>query len=100
MSEEKSEEKVDDLLDRLGRFEVISVFMEENTRDVLRVMARCVVLRCEYSYHERVFKYVAYSPDFDPIPEGARAPEYAWQFDTVAGTLRAIRLSAGGSGGP
>lgn len=61
---------------RLGRFRITAAIVEEHPESVLMIMARCVVVRCELHFDKEEFHYVAWSPDFALVENGAQIPEY------------------------
>lgn len=87
----------------LGRFKISEALVERDPLTVMGLMARCVVLRCEFLYPERAFHYMAYSPDFKPAIGDPKSPvraiEYMWEIDSVTGLYRAIPQEEVGGGG-
>ena len=49
----------------------------------MKVMAECLVVRCELRYETMTFDYVAISPHFDEVPEWMQAPEYEALMESV-----------------
>jgi hypothetical protein len=50
--------------------------VERDQETARAIMGRCVVVRCEMMYAHDTFEYIAFSPDFDEVPQGMIAPEY------------------------
>lgn len=82
----KAVEKESRAVDKMGvgKFYISLHILENRPEDVMRVLARCVVTRCEMQWHRREFEYVAFSPDFEK-PSGPYAVpryihEYLWIF--------------------
>lgn len=61
---------------RFGRIKIARKYIEDYLDMVLKVMARCVIVRCEMNYMLDVFDYIAISPDFDEVSEGDKCPSY------------------------
>lgn len=68
------------LLRRVGRFRIAQHIALDEQENVRRVMARCVVVRCEMMYVSGAFEYTALSPDFDVVTPDCEPPEYAIVF--------------------
>lgn len=60
----------------IGIFEIAQPFVQDSPELVRRIMGKCSILRCELMYESDSFHYLAISPEFDAIPNGARAPRY------------------------
>lgn len=71
------------LVRRLGRFQVSEHFVKTHPEEVMKVMAECLIVRCELRYETMTFDYVAISPHFKEIPEGSRVPEYVPRMESV-----------------
>lgn len=66
---------------RTGTF-YLSWTMLELWPDLVRgLLARCVVLRCEYHLDSNALQYTAWSEEFAEVPELERAPEYGISLD-------------------
>ena len=61
---------------RIGRFAMRREIVEQDPETARAIMARCIVVRCEMMYAHDTLEYVALSPDFDEVPQGAIVPEY------------------------
>lgn len=69
--------------DRVGRFFVSRVLVDDNPEMILPVMARCVVVDCKLHFVNDKFEYVALSPDFDIKPPAEIVPEYSVMIEMV-----------------
>lgn len=67
------------LWDKRGRFEIPDRIFRGSPEIIGRIMAKCLVYRCEYLVDRMVFEYYGYCHEFDPITNGDRAPTYEWQ---------------------
>lgn len=65
-----------DLRRRIGRFYVDADVVDARPADVMAIMGRVIVTRCEYLYHRGAFMYEAMSPMFRPLEVGEMMPEY------------------------
>lgn len=65
-----------DLRRRIGRFYVDADVVETRPADVMAIMGRVIVTRCEYLYHRGAFMYEAMSPLFRVLVRGEMMPEY------------------------
>jgi len=61
---------------RFGSFSISRKVFGEHPEVVMAVMGRCVIFKCDFLYHSDRFEYIAWSPDFDEVPEGAEALRY------------------------
>lgn len=61
---------------QLGKFHIHRDMILSDEAAVLRVMAKCIVVRCELLYHNNAFEYVALSEDFAEVPEASIIPTY------------------------
>ena len=61
---------------RIGRFAMSRQLLERDPETSRAVMGRCIVVRCEMMYAHDTLEYMALSPDFDEVPQGAIVPEY------------------------
>lgn len=61
---------------RIGRFAIRRELVERDPETARAIMGRCIVVRCEMMYSHDTLEYMALSPDFDEVPQGAIAPEY------------------------
>lgn len=71
------------LVRRLGSFRVSEELLKCHTAEVMKVMAECVVIRCELRYETMTFEYVAISPHFEEVPEWKIPPQYEAQMEVV-----------------
>lgn len=79
---------------RFGRFEIPTLVVMQYPDDVRRIMAECIIVRCEHSYMHDAFLYEAFCEQFDELGEGEIAPGYTWQFtdtDTPIATREAAQ---------
>lgn len=61
---------------RFGKFS-ISVNLVDKSPDAVRaIMARCIVVRCEFMYESQSLEYVALCDEFELLPAGSYAPQY------------------------
>lgn len=73
---------------RRGRFTVSRDFLEASGRDLARVLfAHVVVTRVEYDLGRDLIEYTGCSELFEPIPDGALAPEYTITFKRVGAAV-------------
>jgi len=61
---------------RIGRFVMSRHLVEEEPEQAMKIMSRCVVVRCELMFASDCFEYLAMSPDFDEVLPGFLATEY------------------------
>lgn len=61
---------------QLGKFRIHRDLILKDKLSALRVMAKCIVVRCEFLYHNNSFEYVALSEDFAEVPEVGFLPTY------------------------
>lgn len=61
---------------RIGHFLLSKCLIENDYKAVQKVMAECVVIRCEMLYHKDSFDYIALSELFDEVDEGCEVPFY------------------------
>ena len=71
------------LVRRLGSFRVSEELLRSHTAEVMKVMAECVVIRCELRYETMTFEYVAISPHFEEVPEWQIPPQYEARMEVV-----------------
>lgn len=70
-----------DLRKRMGRFTLSWELLETDTDDaVLQLFAGVVVMRATDDLYKRSIEYLAVSPAFDLVPEGAQAPTYIAEY--------------------
>lgn len=60
---------------RIGRF-TVSGYLLHDWKQLLPLMGRMVVVRCEYLYHMECAEYVAYSELFEEVPDYCEPPRY------------------------
>jgi hypothetical protein len=68
---------------RIGLFRVSEEMVRHHAREVMKVMAECVVVRCELRYDTMTFDYVAISPHFAEVKEGQYPPKYEIRMEQV-----------------
>lgn len=61
---------------RVGTFEVSRDLIDRDPSAVLKVMARCVIVRAEYLFVSNTVAYTALCMDFDENLAGHLAPAY------------------------
>jgi len=61
---------------RRGLFKISTDLIESEPDVVRKIMGKCIIIRAEHLYGERVVTYAAISPEFDEVPRGEIAPEY------------------------
>lgn len=61
---------------QIGKFHIHRDMILRDESVVLRVMAKCIVVRCELLYHNESFEYVALSEEFAEVPEAGAIPTY------------------------
>lgn len=71
------------LVRRLGRFSVPESFVRSHPEVIMKVMAECVVIRCELRYDIMTFEYAAISPHFAEVPEYLTPPAYVARIESV-----------------
>ena len=64
------------LVRRLGRFRVSEHLVKTRPEEVMKVMAECLVVRCELRYETMTFDYVAISRHFEEVPDYQISPTY------------------------
>lgn len=83
----------------LGRFRISRPLVEQEPDTAMRIMAQCVILRCELLYHVDAFEYVAYSSQFTPAVGNPERPaqihDYQWTYNSVANVLSAQKVEGG-----
>lgn len=65
---------------RFGRFTLPARLAGEYSSQVLRVMSKCIVVRCEHIYNSDELEYVAISDHFREVAQGEMTPTYVWNF--------------------
>ena len=60
---------------RIGTFRIRKELINGSPEVVRLIMGRVIVVRAEYMYGGYI-DYMAFSPEFDKIKEGDKAPEY------------------------
>jgi hypothetical protein len=63
--------------DRVGKFRIARVVVDDQPEMVMAIMGRCVVVDCKLHFISNSLEYWALSPDFDEVPVGAMEPEYS-----------------------
>lgn len=66
---------------RIGRFYIDEHHVRFSTALVREIMAKCVILRCEYDYAKQRFEYVAISPLFREVQPGDEFMTYRWTLE-------------------
>jgi len=61
---------------RLGRFSIIIDMIRDHPEAVADVLAGTVVIRAEARIDSMTIEYLAWSMEFDPVPEGTMPPWY------------------------
>lgn len=62
---------------KLGRFYLSAERIRQKWPELCAlVFARVVVVRAEMLWQTNAVEYLAYSEDFEPVPEGVAPPEY------------------------
>lgn len=61
---------------RRGAFQIQAGLVETHPADVMAILSRCLIVRCELRFDTRSFDYVALSPEFDEVPANIRTPRY------------------------
>ena len=61
---------------RVGTFEIARELIHSDPSAVLKVMARCIIIRAEYMFASNDIAYVALCADFDEIPTSSLPPAY------------------------
>lgn len=60
----------------VGRFEIQSDIFYENWEVTSKLMSQMAIIRCEFLQYKNVFEYMAYSPLFESMVDGAEPPYY------------------------
>lgn len=60
---------------RIGIFRISQAMVLRDPADALAALDGCIVVRAETHFDGSV-EYVAFHPTFDPVDQGAKAPEY------------------------
>ena len=60
---------------RIGAFYIAEEMIRSEPDEVARVLTGKIVVHCDQRWGHSL-KYLAFSPDFDPIPLGEEAPDY------------------------
>lgn len=68
---------------RLGSFQVDERILVIYPEEFQKIMAECLVTRCEFRYDTRAFHYTAISKHFAEVPQGAMPPDYHVQMETI-----------------
>ena len=61
---------------RRGRFRVTTELVREHPDELMRVLVRCLVVRCEMDYATDSLEYTALSGYFDEVDDYLVTPEY------------------------
>ena len=61
---------------QLGKFSISREMVIREKPYVLRVMSKCIIVRCELLFHVDRFDYVALSEDFSKVLPGMEIPDY------------------------
>jgi hypothetical protein len=61
---------------RIGRFEVLRPLIEDYADVIAAAMAGMIVVRAEHRLDMDAIEYMAFSPQFDPVPKFEIAPLY------------------------
>jgi len=78
-----------DFDDRIGMFTIDHDVLKP--KEIMAIMAKCVILSAKYRVHDGVTQYVAKSPLFAVSPKGAYMREYNFELaHDPAGTIRVI----------
>ena len=66
---------------RLGRFSIPRNFVFDFPEDTKKIMAECLILRCEFLVSSDCFEYEACCDLFDELPLGQVLPTYQFSID-------------------
>lgn len=80
-----------DLLARPGSFFINRAILYSEPDLAQKIMAECVIVRCESLALRDSFQYHAFSLQFEKSPAHMVTPEYVWVIDREAGTVTAQR---------
>ncbi|MCO5157903.1 MAG: hypothetical protein M9945_14335 [Aquamicrobium sp.] len=61
---------------RYGKFSIEQDVLIQAPDIVRKVMGECVILRAEFRFQMNQTDYEAWSPGFDPVPDGQEPPSY------------------------
>lgn len=62
---------------KIGKFKLAGVNLNEDLLpEIKKIMAQVIVTRCEHTYHDDMFEYIAMSDAFDEVPVGECIPSY------------------------
>lgn len=64
------------LANQLGKVRILRDVIRNPTTEILEVFANIVPVHIDESFTEDCYVYTAYSPLFEPLPEGSEVPEY------------------------
>lgn len=66
---------------RLGKFRLHEEMVKSMPKATLLIMAKCLILRCEFNYARKAFEYEACCDLFDELSLGQALPEYRFAID-------------------
>ena len=72
---------------RHGKFRICDQMIRCDPAEVMDLMGHVVVLRAEMVYTSNAIEYEAWSPLFEPVPEGCIIPRYEF-YITHGGDLK------------
>lgn len=61
---------------RVGKFRLLERMVRDKPDDVMLIMGKMIVTRCELVYNTQSFHYIAMSPLFDKVADGVMMPDY------------------------
>lgn len=68
---------------KIGLFQLPNTLLLETPAVVAAIMARCIITKADFIFHNNMLEYVAFSPDFVWIDHGTMPPIYEWQVTEV-----------------
>lgn len=66
-----------ELHSRVGQFSIPSKEIQNNSDEIMLIMSKMIIVRCEHLYHSGWLEYIALSPLFEKIEDGQRPPYYS-----------------------
>lgn len=75
---------------RVGQFHVPDHWIKENIEELMLIMSKIIVIRCEHIYNNGFFSYTALSPLFDKAEDGYLPPYYSMV--VIDGEVRAKQM--------
>lgn len=67
---------------QIGRFRIDNVYVQNDWRELLVLLADVVIIRAEHRFDMRAIEYVGFCERFEEVEDGAQVPEYELDIET------------------